>query len=338
MVDLDTHRIVDLIASRDKPVVSQWLRRFSQIKLAVRDGAVFFSTALANAGQIIQVSDRFHYLRTVLNDFKQAIMHLLPTQISLMTNPADTQVPAGQLPWSWQKIQQNVQLVRRDHQRGLTEAEISRHTGLTWRAVNKYLTTAPQYHPRRRFNALMPYAKQVQQALRAGQAPHVIFQKIVKQGYPRKYQTFLEYRHQVSAWARQPTEIARTKVAHLLFQRRGAVTLTPALKVVFDRYPMVKTLLSWFCDFWALSEYGQPTDLYRWLAKVTRMHNRWITAAYTSIKRDEPAIVNSLIFRQYSNGPVEGKNTKTKLVKRGMFGRCNFNTLRTKLLLLEKFQ
>ncbi|MGK8503650.1 transposase [Nocardia asiatica] len=35
----------------------------------------------------------------------------------------------------------------------------------------------------------------------------------------------------------------------------------------------------------------------------------------------------------YSNGPIEGVNTKTKLIKRRMYGRASFELLRHRILL-----
>ncbi|MDQ3523416.1 MAG: transposase, partial [Gemmatimonadota bacterium] len=35
---------------------------------------------------------------------------------------------------------------------------------------------------------------------------------------------------------------------------------------------------------------------------------------------------------EWSNGPVEGKITKLKLVKRSMYGRANFDLLRKRVL------
>ena len=42
MVDLITHRIIDLLPSRDSKDVKQWLSTFPNIELVARDGAVIY--------------------------------------------------------------------------------------------------------------------------------------------------------------------------------------------------------------------------------------------------------------------------------------------------------
>jgi transposase len=47
---------------------------------------------------------------------------------------------------------------------------------------------------------------------------------------------------------------------------------------------------------------------------------------------DLPAVVAGLTL-PYSNGPMEGANTKAKLLKRQMYGRAGFALLRQRILL-----
>jgi transposase len=47
---------------------------------------------------------------------------------------------------------------------------------------------------------------------------------------------------------------------------------------------------------------------------------------------DQPAVVAGLSM-PYSNDPIEGANTKVKLLKRQMYGRAGFPVLRQRILL-----
>jgi transposase len=51
-----------------------------------------------------------------------------------------------------------------------------------------------------------------------------------------------------------------------------------------------------------------------------------------SPRRDLAAVVVGLSM-PYSNGPIEGVNTKIKLLKRRMYGRAGFALLRRRILL-----
>jgi transposase len=50
------------------------------------------------------------------------------------------------------------------------------------------------------------------------------------------------------------------------------------------------------------------------------------------LRKDLPAVVAGL-SQPYSNGPIEGTNTKVKLLKRQMYGRAGFPLLRRRILL-----
>lgn len=50
------------------------------------------------------------------------------------------------------------------------------------------------------------------------------------------------------------------------------------------------------------------------------------------LRMDLPAIVAGLTM-PYSNGPIEGANTKVKFLKRQMYGRASFALLRQRILL-----
>lgn len=44
------------------------------------------------------------------------------------------------------------------------------------------------------------------------------------------------------------------------------------------------------------------------------------------------------ILYHHSNGLAKGSVNKIKVIKRILYGRCSFDTLRRKILLLEKFR
>ena len=71
MVDLESHRIIDLISSRETTDVANWLAIFPNIQVISRDGAATYSSAATGSHpEAIQVSDRFHLITGIF--FKQA--------------------------------------------------------------------------------------------------------------------------------------------------------------------------------------------------------------------------------------------------------------------------
>lgn len=60
MVDLESHRIIDLIPSRETSDVTKWLATFPNIQVISRDGAaIYSSSATGSHPEAVQVSDRF---------------------------------------------------------------------------------------------------------------------------------------------------------------------------------------------------------------------------------------------------------------------------------------
>lgn len=62
------------------------------------------------------------------------------------------------------------------------------------------------------------------------------------------------------------------------------------------------------------------------------MRLRTIKSFAEGLKRDIDAVENAVAY-DYSNGFVEGTNSKLKMIKRTMYGRCGKELLTAKLIL-----
>jgi transposase len=74
-----------------------------------------------------------------------------------------------------------------------------------------------------------------------------------------------------------------------------------------------------------------------WIEKASNLNNTYINSFLNGIKRDMIAVRNAIML-DYNNGLAEGSVNKIKVIKRIMYGRSSFNTLRKKILLLEKMR
>ena len=75
----------------------------------------------------------------------------------------------------------------------------------------------------------------------------------------------------------------------------------------------------------------KPNQLDDWLIKVKKLNIQELNSFVNLINSDIEAVKNAIIY-SYSNGPTEGFNNKTKVIKRMMYGRCSFDLLRLKIL------
>lgn len=82
MVDLESHRIIDIIDSRETKDVEKWLATYPNIQVVSRDGAQTYSSATTNAHpKVIQVSDRFHLLKNLSEAMEKFMRRLFPSRL-----------------------------------------------------------------------------------------------------------------------------------------------------------------------------------------------------------------------------------------------------------------
>jgi hypothetical protein len=82
MVDIETHRVVDLIESRDFEEVKEWLKSYPNLQVVSRDGSITYKNAIASAHpNAIQVSDRFHILKNLTSYCKNYLMNYFKQKV-----------------------------------------------------------------------------------------------------------------------------------------------------------------------------------------------------------------------------------------------------------------
>lgn len=78
MVDLFTHRTIDLLPSRKAEAVTDWLKTYPNLVLVSRDGSLTYKKAITTAHpNAQQISDRFHLFKNLTdygNDYLKKVM------------------------------------------------------------------------------------------------------------------------------------------------------------------------------------------------------------------------------------------------------------------------
>jgi transposase len=77
---------------------------------------------------------------------------------------------------------------------------------------------------------------------------------------------------------------------------------------------------------------GNAERLTTWIAEARDADLPHIHAFTRGLDQDRDAVNNALTYPHH-NGGTEGINTKTKLIKRQMYGRADFALLRHRILL-----
>jgi len=84
MVDWDTHRIIDIIPSRDTKDVYEWLKTYPKIQMISRDGASTYANAARKSHPLaIQVTDRFHLIKNLTEIINRYIKNTFPPRVEI---------------------------------------------------------------------------------------------------------------------------------------------------------------------------------------------------------------------------------------------------------------
>ena len=142
MVDLDTHRIIDLIPSRDTDDVRVWLKKFPNIEVVSRDGAQIYAHAVQKAHpEVVQVSDRFHLIKGLSEAVDKYIIRTFPAKLEI---PAVTvQSPEIKQLLNINNRSKRIRFAHEQKEAGMTVYEIAVILHCTPKTVEKYLNTDP---------------------------------------------------------------------------------------------------------------------------------------------------------------------------------------------------
>lgn len=82
MVNQNTYQIISSINSRDVGDVSNWLKKFPNVKTITRDGSFIYKSAIEMCNNnIVQISDRFHLIKNLTDTMIIIIKNLIPRNI-----------------------------------------------------------------------------------------------------------------------------------------------------------------------------------------------------------------------------------------------------------------
>lgn len=253
-----------------------------------------------------------------------------------------------------EKVQCKVKLVdevRELRRNGLGKREISRRTGLDFRTVGKYLDE--NFNPvhaaygKKKIGALTPYMDEIDRMAAQGVMSTVILRQIQEKGYIGSASNL---RHYVSDWKKHrkhhPEQEGSIGEPKQLLERKNVFQLLyhPVENVKsisqqqFDAlccaYPCFEKVYAIIWSFKTLLASKDASLLEAWMIQAKDSGIREINSFVEGVRRDLDAVKNAIILPE-SNGLAEGSVNKLKVIKRIMYGRCSFDTLRRKTLALE---
>ncbi|WP_201389622.1 ISL3 family transposase [Ktedonobacter sp. SOSP1-85] len=361
LVDLTTHTIIDLLPDRRVETSAAWMRSHPEIEIVSRDrGEDYAAATRLGAPQATQCADRFHVLKNLGEDLEGVLArHLAAHRTRLAeesrATPLETLHPIHppklkpkQAELSWAKREERLakyeQIVTL-RQQGLSQTAIAERVGVAHSTVSRWLRCGafPEQQPRPRKMELDSHLSYLRQCWEAGcHNIAQLYRELVARGYTHSYWSVYEQLVRFLPEGRKnqetpeqlphPPVLARQAV--FLFLRRpddleaDEQETLAQLRSLHSEVDQAYELVQQFAQM-LRTRTGEQLDA--WLEKVRASQISELQRFVASIERDKTAVVAGLTL-PLSNGVVEGKVNKLKLIKRMGFGRTGFPLLRQRVL------
>ena len=364
LVNLETHKVVDLLPDREAETAAAWMRQQPDIFVVSRDrGGEYARAAALGAPQATQCADRFH----IVKNLTEATQLLLARSQAEILEASAQEESGGQEPNTpvisieqWRPPEphyvEKARLARRAGryaryqqvvelgQQGMTPKEIAGRLGLSSRTVQRWLAagTFPEARKRRKklssFDAFAPY---VLKRWKEGEHKGItLYREIKAQGYTGSERSVYRYLATLKqAEIQVPINVERMKkytptTAVWLFVR-DPKTLDEIeqedLATILRASPPLKTAYDLIQSFLVMVHKREGKRLDVWLAKVAESGLPELLSFASGIEKDKDAVRAGLTW-SINNGMVEGHVTKLKLIKRQGYGKAGFPLLRKRVL------
>lgn len=361
LIDVDTHRPIDLLPDRESTTVAAWLRDHPEVEVVCRDRAGAYAEAATTAApQAIQVADRWH----IWHNLAQHAEKTAARHTGCVAAAADAAVPQ-QRPQepdptvpeceSVALVQRGGTLADRVRQRyqqinalaveGKGIKHIARELGLSRGTVRRFTraTSVDELLPAEprpgRVSILTPFAEHLWQRYNDGVTnATTLLKEIQALGYRGGYSALRD--HVRAFRAGQPPRPVpapppnRREITNLITRHPNTLddNETQTLQQIRRGCPHLDRLADHVAEFAKmLTELGGK-NLDAWITAVKADDQPDLHSFVRGIEADYDAVRNGLTLT-HNSGAVEGQVNRIKMIKRQMYGRANFDLLRRRVLL-----
>jgi transposase len=341
LVDMHTHRPIDVLADREADTLADWLRRHPGVQVICRDrGGAYADGASRGAPDAIQVADRWHLMHNLSEAVHKVVIR---HRRCLQQTPGGTpQPPSAASPATRGRRAANTRsrhaAVQALLAEGLTIRAIMRRLGMSRGTVRKYARAKTPEHligpnPSSGRGVLGPFKPYLQARHDEGVTDTtVLYQEIRDRGTLRTLQRFMVQVRDNNPVSAPPVPAARQITTWIM---------RPDDKLTDDDRTGLKEARTRCADLDALTELAHGfNDLVRqrdghrleeWINRATQGPIPEIRGFAAGLLRDFDA-VRAGLTRNWSSGAVEGNINRVKMIKRQMYGRAKLDLLRKRIL------
>lgn len=333
VIDADTGTRVDVLPGRGAQVVAQWLRAHPGVEVVCRDGSTAYAQAVRDAlPHAIQVADRWHLWHGLCDAAGREVAAHSACWASA------TGLREGKLAETtlqrWQQIHALLDA-------GVGLLDCSRRLGLAMNTVKRYARAATpqriQRVPKYRACMVDPYRDhlRVRREQQPGIGATALLGEIRALGYTGSHNLLVRYLNQ-GRHLDEHRHLSSRRATRLLLTRPENLTdqQQQRLQALTAACPEMTALADLVRSFAALltPHEDNPARLAAWATAARKADLPHVRSFARGIDQDIDAVTAAITLLHH-NGRTEGVNTKTKLLKRQMYGRAGFALLRHRILL-----
>ncbi|WP_371583698.1 ISL3 family transposase [Streptomyces sp. NBC_01314] len=343
----ETHRVVDVLPTRDAGPLAAWLTTHPGVEIICRDRAgAYAEGARLGAPAALQVADRFHLwqglgraVETCVAAHRECLRAPAPPGPPDGTPPNDpSPEPAGRRAQRKKAAHAQVhEMLAQGHSR----RAIARHLGWGLNTVLRYAHAARWQDTfrenRPRPSRLDPYKPYLERRFASGCTSVTrLHRELLAENAPVTYQmvrAFIAPLRAAPPQAPPPPPTVR-KVTGWLTRHPSALSEEDrvALKDVLARCPELDTAAGHVRDFGEIMTARLGATLPAWIDEVGASQLPGLTNFALHLLRDLDAVTAGLTLH-WSSGGTEGAVNRIKKIKRQLYGRAGFELLRKMILL-----
>ncbi|MCD5314856.1 ISL3 family transposase [Kineosporia babensis] len=369
LIDLDTRRPLDLLAGRDSETLVTWLREHgNDVQVVCRDRAGAYAQATRDAiPDAVQVADRWHLWHNLAGHVENAVKRLRSSWKNISveqlphthgaeepkanpTDPAEKTMPnvveTGPVTGLDARHQERWHTVHDLLDQKLPLREIMRRTALSRGTVRAFARAARpedlyRGHRAGRGRELDQHREFLLQQWTSGITNAAVLLRLLRaRGYRGQGSALRKY---LQPW-RIETPSTRPARKPLTVHELTRQLCTRPEDLGADEKMSLKHLLENCLPLAQLAQHVSAfaemmtrrtgnRDLHTWLAQVNATTDQPELKSFARGLLTDYDAVRAGLSLPYSSGPVEGHNTRIKMIKRKLYGRANLDLLRKMVLL-----
>jgi transposase len=370
LIDMATHRPVDVLPDREADTFADWLRSHQQITVICRDRASAYADgARAGAPQAVQVADRWHLWHNLARHVEKTVARHRPCLRPQVTDPdekycgpvsdrydlaqAEAELQRLAADADTRRSEDRVLVIRTRQRYDAIQALLTQHKnhkvimqelGLSRATVRRFalaasveeLVAKPLEGRASILDAFKPY---LHERWNAGITNMLqLHREITERGYRGGYwpvRTYLvAFRDAGSGAPPVPAPPKARRISTWILRRPDTLDQDEHAQLadIRTRCTDLDRLATHVTEFAKILTTAGGDRLNAWITAVEADDQPDLHSFITGLKRDWNAVIAGLTT-PHNSGAVEGNVNRIKMIKRQMYGRAKFDLLRKRILL-----